>query len=182
MFSLPFLKQFLWGNSLKPKGTHPFQLGSAQQEGMAVTQTACSCVCFPFSFSPLGHQSKVESIRVQSSLVGNYSPKTHCLCFNLLHPVFPHFPAPAPLPGSTLSSFFPVTRCPSIAGWYRWEECSHGGEQGPSLVLLCEDWPGAHRHCLCLPESAQAEVGLLSRCPNHPSSGCRAEQVLPTYV
>lgn len=63
MFS-PFLKHFLRRNSLKPKGAHLFRLGSAQQEGTAVTWTASTWVCFPFSFPPLGPQCKMQSIRL----------------------------------------------------------------------------------------------------------------------
>lgn len=133
MFS-PFFKHLLWRNSLKLKGTHLFWLGSAQHEGAAVTWTASTCVCFPFSFSPLGHQSKMESIRLYSSLVGNYSPKSRCQSSSPIF--FSHFPAPAPSPGPNLSSvffssWFPASRCPSNLGWYKWEECSRGGEQGP---------------------------------------------------
>lgn len=184
MFS-PFFKHLLWRNSLKLKGTHLFRLGSAQHEGAAVTWTASTCVCFPFSFPPLGHQSKMESIRLYSSLVGNYSPESRCQSSSPIF--FSHFPAPAPSPGPNLSSvffssWFPASRCPSNLGWYKWEECSHGGEQGPSPVLVSQGWAGAaaraRGHCLCLPESAQAQAGTGLCVPNLPAprSGSGAEQ------
>lgn len=100
-----FFKPFIWRNSLKPKGAHLFQLGLVVQKGTTVTWTACTCACFPFSFPPHGHQSKMESTRLWSSLVGNYSSKSCYVCLNL-HPFFFHFPAPALLPGPNCSSVF----------------------------------------------------------------------------
>lgn len=106
-------------------------------------------------------------------MVGNYSPTSHCLCFNLLHPFFwSPFPCTSSLARlkpllSFLPSWFPTSRCPSISGWYKWEECSHGGEQGPSLALLRAGL-GLMGTAFAFPSQPRLGQGLLSRCPNHP--------------
>lgn len=182
MFS-PFFKHLLWRNSLKLKGTHLFRLGSAQHEGAAVTWTASTCVCFPFSFPPLGHQPKMESIRLYSSLVGNYSPESHCQSSSpIFFPISLHQPPcqAQTFPQFFFSSWFPASRCPSNLGWYKWEECSRGGQQSPSPMLMSQGWAGAaaraRGHCLCLPESAQAQAGTGLCVPNLPAPDQALEQ------
>lgn len=64
----------------------------------------------------------------------------------------------------TSPQFFPAVCCQQVPQHFRVFQmggCSHGGEQGPSLVLLSQGWPGARGHCLCLPQSPRLRQGLL---------------------
>lgn len=182
MFS-PFFKHLLWRNSLKLKGTHLSRLGSAQHEGAAVTWTASTCVCFPFSFPPFGHQSKMESIRLYSSLVGNYSPESRCQSSSLIF--FP-FPCTSPLarPKPLLIFFFPagflLAGAPAI--W--------GGTNGRNVAV---EVSRALPRCWCpraglglqlglvgtafaFPSQPRLRQGLVSVCPTSPPPDQALEQ------